>query len=54
LELGDVYTITFDEPGEYTYICVLHPPVLGAIAAGHEGEKLAGGGQGMKGTVIVE
>lgn len=55
MELGDTFSMTFDEPGVYVYICTLHPPRQGISFAPPEGEELAGGGgKGMQGTVIVE
>ncbi|MEX1253451.1 MAG: plastocyanin/azurin family copper-binding protein [Dehalococcoidia bacterium] len=55
MELGDGYTRTFDEPGVYTYVCTLHPPILGAILGAPDGVKLVGGGgHGMEGTIVVE
>ena len=55
MEQGDTFSMTFDEPGVYAYICTLHPPRRGISFAPPEGEELAGGGgQGMEGTIIVE
>ncbi len=55
MELGDTFSMTFDEPGVYVYICTLHPPRQGISFAPPAGEELAGGGGlGMQGTVIVE
>ena len=55
MEWGDTFSMTFDEPGVYVYICTLHPPRQGISFAPPPGEELAGGGgQGMQGTVIVE
>ena len=54
---GDVFTLTFDEPGVYVYFCELHPPRQAAIPGVTLGEKLVfggGGGAGMQGTIIVE
>ena len=55
MEMGDTFSMTFDEPGVYVYICTLHPPRQGISFAPPAGEELAGGGGlGMQGTVIVE
>ena len=51
---GDTFTMTFDEPGVYVYICELHPPRHG-IGLAPAGVKLVGGGGGgMQSTIIVE
>ncbi|MCH8025696.1 MAG: cupredoxin domain-containing protein [Chloroflexi bacterium] len=52
---GDIYTLTFDQPGVYTYICTLHPPSYAGIVGAADGEIFAGGGgRGMQGTIIVQ
>ena len=55
LEMGQIFSKTFDDPGTYVYICTLHPPTSAAFFGAPEGTKLAGGGgHGMKGTIVVE
>jgi len=55
MEMRGAFTMTFDKPGVYAYICTLHPPTHGARFDAGEGVKLvAGGGGGMQGAVIVE
>ena len=52
---NDAFGFVFDEPGVYTYICALHPPLLTLLAGGSAGETfLGGGGAGMQGKIIVE
>lgn len=53
---GDVFAVTFEEPGVYVYYCELHPPRQAGIAGASGGEKLVvgGGGPGMEGRIIVE
>ena len=53
---GDVFQVTFDEPGVYVYYCELHPPRQAGIAGASGGDKLVvgGGGHGMQGRIIVE
>ena len=53
---GDVFQVTFDEPGVYAYYCELHPPRQAGIAGASGGDKLVlgGGGSGMQGRIIVE
>jgi plastocyanin len=31
LEPGDTYEVTFDEPGEITYLCYFHPAMTGTV-----------------------
>lgn len=55
LNNGEAVVLSFSEPGTYTYICALHPPLLGLPAGGADGGTfLGGGGAGMQGTIIVE
>ena len=52
--VGDTFEMTFDEPGAYVYICTLHPPRGANFFGAPDGTRLAGGGLGMQGTIIVE
>lgn len=55
MDEGDTFALTFDEPGVYTYYCVLHPPRQVALGAADGDELvLGGGGHGMSGTIMVE
>ena len=54
---GETVVMTFREPGVYTYICALHPPLARAVVPSKGGGVAvvaAGGGRPMQGTVIVE
>ena len=31
MEVGDVYSYTFDEPGTYDYLCALHPDMVAEV-----------------------
>jgi plastocyanin len=31
LAIGDTFSFTFDEPGEYAYVCAFHPAMTGTI-----------------------
>ncbi|MEX0785957.1 MAG: plastocyanin/azurin family copper-binding protein [Dehalococcoidia bacterium] len=55
LDRDQAVVLSFDEPGVYSYICALHPPLLSLPAGSADGSTfLGGGGGGMRGTIIVE